>query len=377
MEESIQEKPNLQKSVVRVLGSGKRGLIFSRIKRRILRHVWFVRGLILGFFLVLFYFLLVLVGNFIRETRVGYYLVLAKDFVFTPSEKIKSSDGRTNILILGKSGKGHAGEDLTDTIMFTSINHTDPTITLISIPRDIWISDLRTKLNSIYYWGNQKQENGGMVLAKATVEEIVGQPVHYAVVVDFLGFKEIIDTLDGIEVDVERGFVDERYPIPGKENDLCGGDPQYRCRYETVRFEKGRQYMDGETALKFVRSRNAEGEEGTDFARASRQQKVIRAIKEKVLSKEILLSPKKLLSLKGVVLGAVETDIPESGLVVFARRVIQADDKIFSFVLPEDLLVNPTKSPRYDNQYVFIPKNEGWGEIHEWVKCVLDKSGCE
>jgi len=142
-----------------------------------------------------------------------------------------------NILILGKGGQGHEAPDLTDTVIFASLKHNDPTLALVSLSRDIWIPELRAKLNSAYYWGNQKQENGGQILAKSTVEQIVGKPIHYIVVVDFSGFKNIIDTLGGIEVEVERSFIDERYPISGREADDCGGDdPEFLCRFETVSF---------------------------------------------------------------------------------------------------------------------------------------------
>src|SRR5690606_11303223 len=121
-------------------------------------------------------------------------------------------------------------------------------------------------------------------------EFVTGEPVHYAMVMDFSGFKEVIDTLGGVEVDVEHSFTDTEYPIAGRENDLCDGDPEYRCRYETIEFKQGRQYMDGETALKFVRSRHAEGDEGNDFARSACQQRVISAIREKVLTTGILFN---------------------------------------------------------------------------------------
>ena len=188
---------------------------------------------------------------------------------------------------------------------------------------------------------------------------------------DFSGFKKIIDVLSGIEVEVERSFVDEKYPIAGRENDLCDGDPGYKCRYETIAFEKGTQHMDGETALKFVRSRNAEGDEGTDFARAERQQRILSAIKNKALSREIIFSPRKLLELKKAVEDAIETDIGSGAGAILARRSLSARDSIQSYVLPEDFLERPVYSPIYDNLYVFIPKNEDWSEIHEWVKNIL------
>ncbi|OGM21384.1 hypothetical protein A2863_03020 [Candidatus Woesebacteria bacterium RIFCSPHIGHO2_01_FULL_38_9b] len=373
--------PLVQEDTTRVKRDRKI-IVLSRLKRRLLKHVWLMRGLILfgiiAFLLTTFLFVL----QFFGKTPLGVYMGLAKDFIFTPKGKVESYMDRTNILILGKGGEGHEAPDLTDTIMFVSVNHSNSDISIISLPRDIWITELRTKLNSVYYWGNKKQPpvrrtsgpeeaGGGIIMAKSTVEEFVGQPVHYGLVLDFSGFKKIIDILEGIEVDVENSFTDERYPIAGRENDLCEGDPEYRCRYETLRFAQGKQMMDGDTALKFVRSRNAQGDEGTDIARARHQQKVIAAIKDKVLSKEIILSPRKLLVLKDVVLESIETDIAPSAASILARRFLQSKDVIKSQVLSEELLLNPAKSPKYDNLYVFIPEDESLDQIHKWIECVI------
>jgi LCP family protein required for cell wall assembly len=349
----------------------RKEVVFSRVKRRVLKHVWLARIGLLVSVIAGFYFLFLFLGLFLKKTAIGYYGGLLSDYLFTPREKIESVDSRTNILILGKGGVGHEAPDLTDTIIFASISHRNPSIILISLPRDIWVPELRAKLNSTYYWGNQKQEGGGLVLAKSTVEEVLGQPVHYGVVIDFSGFVRIIDVLGGVEVDVERTFVDEKYPIPGRENDDCNGDPEYKCRYETIRFEEGPQLMDGDTALKFVRSRNAEGDEGTDLARAARQQKVLLAVKNKILSRGIMFSPKKVLEIWRVLQESTETDIDASAGAILARRVFQARDKIISDLLPEGLLVNPPISPRYDNLYVFIPKDGDWNNIHYWVRGVM------
>ena len=150
-----------------------------RIKRRILKHVWLVRlGIIAGILFLLF-LLLLGVFNLLKKTKAGYYINLATTFVQTPSGKVEVIGGRTNILLLGKGGEGHDAPDLTDTIIFVSLDHNEKTIDMISLPRDIWIPELRTKLNSVYYWGNERQENGGILLAKSEVEKIVGQPINY------------------------------------------------------------------------------------------------------------------------------------------------------------------------------------------------------
>lgn len=369
---------DISKKVTRIRRKkkNKRSRFFLRLKRRTLKHVWLVRAGILAGIILGAYVLLLLFSSTFQNTALGKYIGFAGDFVFTPSEKIETFSGRTNILILGKGGEGHEAPDLTDTIIFASIRHEEPAVTLVSLSRDIWIPEIRAKLNSTYYWGNQKKEGGGLILANATVEKIAGAPVHYGVVVDFSGFIRIIDELGGIKVEVGRSFTDGKYPISGREDDECGEeDPEFLCRYETISFDKGEQIMNGETALKFARSRNAEGDEGTDFARAERQQKVIEAIREKSLSRSVLLNPRKILNLLRVARESVETDIDTPAFAVLARRIFDARENVVSKVLPEQFLINPPISSRYDSQYVFIPKDDTWEEVNEWIECVLENNG--
>jgi len=268
-----------------------------------------------------------------------------------------------NFLILGIAGGNHQGKDLTDTIMFASLNPYQKQLALVSLPRDIWLEKWRAKLNSIYHYK-------GLPETKKTVEEILGQKVDYGIIIDFEVFQKIIDTLGGITVDVERSFDDYKYPIPGKENDLCNGDPLYRCRYEHLHFEAGKQFMDGQTALKFVRSRNAQGEEGTDFARAARQQKVILAIKDKILSKEFLLSPKKAIQLFKLITLNIQTDIPKEKYWQLLKAGLKIRN-IKTTTINSNYLINPPISKKYDNQWVLVPKSGNWSEIQEYIKKFL------
>jgi len=179
---------------------------------------------------------------------------------------VKSDNGRVNILLLGVGGGTHEGPDLTDTIIVVSFHLTQKTLSLISIPRDIWSDSLRDKVNSAYHYGEEKKEDGGLTLSSIIIEDVIGIPIHYAMVIDFSQFESLIDYIGGIDVEVPAAFIDTEYPIAGKEEDPCDGDPMFLCRYQTVTFEKGMQHMNGKRALMYVRSRHADGEEGTDFA---------------------------------------------------------------------------------------------------------------
>jgi LCP family protein required for cell wall assembly len=195
---------------------------------------------------------------------------------------IKQTNGRTNILLLGIGGGDHEAPELTDTIQIFSF-HPQTHLSLMSLPRDVWSDSLQDRINTAYYYGNaQQREGGGLELAKQTIEEIVGMPIHYGVVINFEGFKEIIDMVGGIDVSIEKGFSDSKFPIKGKEQDMCNGDPLLSCRYKTVTFTEGIEHMDGERALTYVRSRHATGDEGTDFDRGRRQQEVFTALAKRL-----------------------------------------------------------------------------------------------
>ncbi|MFC1727498.1 LCP family protein [Patescibacteria group bacterium] len=280
--------------------------------------------------------------------------------------KFQPEPGRTSFLILGAAGEDHAGGDLTDTIIFLSIDNLSGKALLLSLPRDIWLASLRTKLNAVYHYQ-------GLKGAKDSVEEILGQKVNYAVLVDFNVFTDLIDILGGVQIKVEESFDDFRFPIPGKENDLCDGDPDYGCRYEHVHFEDGWQEMNARQALKFVRSRFAEGEQGTDFARSQRQQQLISAITTKILSLEILKKPKKLPGLLQAAQSRIRTDIPQEGyldLLKVAKNFSKNDLRME--VLNDGYLISPPPSQtKYDGQWVLVPSSGDWEEIHGHVESLL------
>ncbi len=205
--------------------------------------------------------------------------------------ELQSTDGRTNILLLGidsRSAGSDRGTVLTDTIMVVSIDEDGTRPVIISIPRDLWIEELQTKINSVYAFTGRDIE-----VTKKAVSSVVGIPIHYYAIVGFDTFVDSITAVDGIEITVDKAFDDYDYPIEGMENASNIVD-----RYQHIRFNAGRQIMDGETALKYARSRHSTNpNEAGDFARARRQQKVILALKEKILSAETLFNPLKIKNL--------------------------------------------------------------------------------
>lgn len=341
----------------------------SRSKRRSLSRVGIVIvwTIIIGFALLLSYGIVTSM-RFMRTT--GLTPSLAARLIVDDGVELKSTSDRTNILLLGVGGGDHEGADLTDTMMIVSLDQDKKTAAFISIPRDIWSDTLKDKVNSAYHYGEEKKEGGGLLLAKVIAEDVVGVPIHYSLLLDFSGFKEIIDLLGGIDVNVSAAFTDNDYPIAGKEKDTCPGDPTNRCVYETIHFDAGIQHMDGERALKYVRSRHAEGAEGSDFARSRRQQDVLIAIKDTVVHPAKWFTVERAGRLQDVIDRATDTDMNIAQLLTVAKLIAGIPDDRIAKVSVDDLLYNP---PSYlYGRYVLVPK-ETWQDVHGFIKDSLQK----
>jgi len=359
-----------------------------QFKRKINKYIQFLLPTIkvgIFFLLLIFAFRLILpIYNFLWKNN------FSRDFfaslIFDKEPHLKNYQGRTNVILLGIPGGNHDGPDLTDAMMFLSIDFRNKDVVEVSLPRDIWSETLKDKINTAYHYGEEKKKGGGLVLAKAIVEEIVGKPVHYAWLIDFSGFKKLIDLVGGVDIFVENSFTDNFYPIAGREDDFCGGDPTFACRYEQLQFKKGLQHMDGERALKYVRSRQAEGEEGTDFARGRRQQQVISALKNKLLQPSFFISNLK--QIKELVTAfdqATETDMKLSEQILFLKSFAKLPDgKIRKIVLDsgdrkqrrEGFLVNPPLW-QFNGEWVLIPRTGDFDEIHKFISCNLEDLNCQ
>ena len=206
--------------------------------------------------------------------------------------------GHTNFLILGTGGFGHDGGDLTDAIIVASMDKELKTVSMLSIPRDLWVKDEtvgNSKINEVYY--NAKNHLGsstqGIDYTKSRIEEMIGMPIHYWVKIDFKGFTEMIDAIGGVDVIVKERIYDPYYPKDGTYD------------YETFALDAGPQHLDGKTALKYARSRKTT----SDFDRAERQQELLYAIKEQALNLEIITSPEKIKNILNTLKENIQTNI--------------------------------------------------------------------
>jgi len=334
-----------------------------------------------------------------------YYVFVTKTLQVSPIKTLLSLDGlksynnHVNILFLGIAGTDHEGPNLSDSIVVVSYDLKKNHLTTISIPRDVWSAALQDKINSAYAYGEAKKIGSGFTLAKAEVETIVGQPIHYAMAVNFSQFEDLINFIGGVDVNVEKTFDDYAFPIPDISDSLSCGHSEddiqkfadsypseeeiwkyFPCRYEHIHFDAGMDHMDGQTALNFVRSRHAVGSEGTDFAREKRQQKVMEAVKNKLIAfirKLDLNQYKKLYELTNKL---VKRDINNQQLAIIAKDfILKRNFTQEKIVLSEDFFTNPTTDlSRFKGLWVLTPINDDINIVHNYIDCRLtQKTNCE
>ena len=222
---------------------------------------------------------------------------------------------RTTILLLGVDARPGQRIARTDTVILLTLNPETGAAGMLSLPRDLKVTpsalNRDMKITSVYPAGAAAgYPGGGAALLEDTITEMLGYPIDHYVVVNFEGFKQIIDLIGGVEIDVPYEIYDDKYP-----DDNYGYLPP-------VHFLPGKQTMDGDTALKYARTRHADN----DYARAGRQQQVIMAIKDKVTApgQMAALLPR-LPGLAVATANSVQTDMPVDKAITLARTVDKMD----------------------------------------------------
>ena len=274
---------------------------------------------------------------------------------------------RINTLIIGAD----SAAGLTDTLQIYSIDPINNTLSIISVPRDLYVANPlggKSKINEVYNAGKKKCQidrncdkdiDNGAVALKSVLKTVLNVDVHYFAKVDFQGFKNIIDSVGGVTIYVEKALSDPGFP--------CDYDPGTPCGY----YQKAGTFnMNGTQALRYARCRN--GNCGNDFGRAARQQQVIQAIKDKVLSLGVITNPQKVTNIISTLGTHFKTDMKLDEMIrIF--KIIQGTDNTKT---KNGILSNDTDDPlrSYNNgQYILIPKagENDWGGVHEYVLSIM------
>ncbi|HEX9016131.1 MAG TPA: LCP family protein, partial [Chloroflexota bacterium] len=319
-------------------------------------------------------FVIVIVGALALYTQ---YAPQFKKVPNTVAQGFKTD--RINILLIGVGGPTHPGEgkDLADAIMVLSLKPSTRQAALISIPRDLWVpisfdgkTSIYNKANTAYAFARDSSlykdrlpryagKQGAGTLSSDTLARLLGVPISYYLALDFEGFRQAINIVGGIDIDVPDGFT-AQYPA----NDDPSIDPDWMY----VKFTKGMQHMNGERAIEYARAREVidNYSEGSDFARSRRQRLIIEAFKTRLFQPEGLLHIPQLL---GVAAGHVDTNYSVPSAAQLAQ--LAADWRNVRFyqaaLTNQNYLVSAT-GPQ--GTYILVPDTQGnsWADIQALCK---------
>ncbi len=289
------------------------------------------------------------------------------------SDLVQDQDGLTHILLIGSGGEGHEGGYLTDSIIVMTLNHSTKMISMLSIPRDLFLTypsgdgTRKGKINEVFRAGmsnNKDASNIGQQFTlaseplKQVIAQITGVSVHYTVYIDFAGFVKVVDALGGVDIVVEKAIDDPMYP--GKN-----------YSYAPFHLKAGSQKLSGSTSLKFVRSRH--GNSGGDFGRSARQKQMIVALKEKAFSSGILTSPSQIQKMLEIIKENFWTDFSWKELLSFVQVMGSVQkDNISSYNITNTdnagmgwFLYTPPRDS-YGGMSVLVPYLAG--ESNQWAQ---------
>lgn len=309
---------------------------------------------------------------------IGFLLVLGlilfiKNFdisaiVFSFGKGLKTDrHGHTNIVLAGTGGGMHDGGDLTDTLMVASIDHENKKVSLLSIPRDLYVKSNKLnsgeRINAIYFTAKKRFDSSKEALEeiKNVTSALVGMHIDYYIKVDFGGFRQIVDSIGGLDIIVEKDIYDPFYPL---------GESVH---YQTFALKAGLQHLDGETALKYARSRKT----SSDFDRSRRQHQLLAAIKEKTLSLNILTNPAKIMEIFNALKSSFETDLSLNEIITLAKISKEiSKENIYSFVIGDNpnecggFLYTPARE-FFNGAYVLLPAGNNYDYIHLFTTSAL------
>jgi polyisoprenyl-teichoic acid--peptidoglycan teichoic acid transferase len=251
---------------------------------------------------------------------------------------LETTDGRTNILLTGYSvdDPGHGGAELTDSILILSVDQTNKSGYMLSVPRDLFVEIPgygSAKINEAYQAGQQMnfQElgfpSGGMGLLEKVVEDHIGLDIHYYALLNYTAVRETVDALGGITIEVKS---DDPRGLHDPSIDLETGEP-------LVNLPNGPVTLTGRQALNLTRARGAgAGSYGyalSDFTRTQNQQAVFRGIQNK-LSWKLVLDPRTNQKVFDAAANNVKTDVEISEVLPLYRMFTSVpSDEIKTYTL--------------------------------------------
>ncbi len=288
-------------------------------------------------------------------------------------DKAKTVQGQMNILIAGKH------DSLVDTMIFANINPQTRKITLVSIPRDLYYNS--RKINSYY-------SLYGMEELKRTLSTITGYQIDKYILIDMYAFIDVIDLIGGIDVHLDSPVIDPTYKV------LDNGV------WSTLYYRAGDYHLAGKQALRLARTRHT----SSDFARAERQQMILKSIQQKARAFG-LGDAQKLTAIAKTVLERTVTDFNladalagyfryqgfeiESGNVLSSGNVLESKNtgeakgndclarvkaEQSKGNLPEEEITKKQNACKeITGEYILLPRNNNWNTVRWYFHQLVEE----
>lgn len=267
-------------------------------------------------------------GSYLLKTANTFFGIVGKWTVKAISQSLgspmkKDEFGQINVLLVWYGWDNHQGWYLADTIIVASFNPKKWAVSMISIPRDLYVKKEKGvygRINMIlpYAYARTKTLSGGVMALAEKATDITGLPISYYAIVDFEWFKDLVDVLGGVDVFVEKPLVDYQYPWSERS-------------YTTFKINSGRNTLDGDTALKYARSRHST----SDFSRSQRQQQIIKAVFDKMTANGALKSVTNIKKIYNEYTKMVKTNISVGEMIRVAQYAFDLKH-IFTFWLTSE-----------------------------------------
>lgn len=325
----------------------------------------------------------------------------------TASNLKGEEEGRINLAILGMRGENvPGGGKLADTIMIVSVKPQENKAAIVSIPRDLYVAvpgtNSQQKINSVYHYGEEKRAGGGLEDMSTILHEVTGLPIHYAAAINFEGFKKLVDAIGGVSIILAEPFSEplqfnEPHPcdpyvftLPnGKYTDqpvvtsvkhgvknysktirvpLCT-NPDKECG-GNFSLSAGVNNLNGNQALCYARSRVT----SNDFERAKRQQEILKAVKDKMVSLGTLTDFTKINDL----LDAVGTNVKTNLEVWEIKEFFTLYQEMPNPEIKQKVFDNSEEGLLYSPQitngagYILLPRGDSYDRIHQTMTEILN-----
>ena len=302
-----------------------------------------------------------------QEYLKGFIIEIQQENPYLNQDKL-------NFIFLGLDERNDALEqtETTDSLIFASLNIVDNRLTIISLPRDLWDYQTNSKINDIYPQSLKQEDK--FIYIKEKFRDLTGQTIDHVLILKTENLIKLIQLIGGVDVYLENGFTDNRYPNP----EYIVNPESDAPKYISVEFDSGDIHLDESNVSQFVRSRHGgetPSQGGTDLARIQRQQLVIDALLQKIKNEQFINSFNQLFDLykfwdQDIIKDITDTQAFQIGSIILKNIsnqkefALEKKEITVGQTAKDGLIYHPTTF--INSQWVYVPAEKNYSSFHQF-----------